>query len=106
MDGPGASSPQPSSTPESDAVEDDEQGSEELAIVQRTVKEAKHDPNALVGWRVEVLGKGTGVVKRTEGGKKNPKHVLDMDEGSEETVTLDLVGDGKGSAYFLKDKVK
>ena len=76
--------------------------------LQSVVKAAKADPSILIGWRIEVLGKGSGVVKRVDGAPEAPQHVMATEDGSEVTVTLDLGGDGegKGTTFFLKEKVE
>ena len=90
----------PEQTDATDGADDEE--------LQSVVKAAKADPKVLIGWRIEVLGKGAGVVNRVEGTSKAPEHVMKTDDGSEVTVALDLDGDGegKGTTFFLKEKVE
>ena len=99
-DGALSTAASPTQTNATDGADDEE--------LQSVVKAAKADPKILIGWRIEVLGKGAGVVKRVEGTSKAPEHVMETDDGSEVTVALDLDGDGegKGTTFFLKEKVE
>ena len=77
-----------------------------MKAIKTALQEAKSDPAKLVGWRVEVLGHGTGLIKGVEKSKKVVKHVIAMDEpqGAEKQLVLDVhgAGKGKGDQFFLK----